>query len=128
MDEIIVAGKRANRVESLSKQGDRALEDVLDEITKRITDAIHPRRIILFGSAARGAMTDNSDLDLLVIAQDGTNRRKAAQIAYKALRGIGVAKDIVVVTETDVEEHGANPSLVLKPALEEGREIYRAEK
>lgn len=104
------------------------MEDVLDEITKRITDAIHPRRIILFGSAARGAMTDNSDLDLLVIAQDGTNRRKAAQIAYKALRGIGVAKDIVVVTETDVEEHGANPSLVLKPALEEGREIYRAEK
>lgn len=104
------------------------MEEVLGEITKRITDAIHPTRIILFGSAARGAMTENSDLDLLVITQDGTNRRQAAQSAYKALRGIGVAKDIVVVTEADVKEHGANPSLILKPALAEGREIYHAEK
>jgi len=104
------------------------LEEVLGEITKRITDAIHPKRIILFGSAARGAMAENSDLDLLVITQNGTHRRQAAQSAYRALRGIGVAKDIVVVTETDVEEHGTNPSLILKTALAEGREIYHAEK
>lgn len=128
MEEKFVAGKRINRVRTLSKLGDGALEEVLGEITKRITDAIHPQRIVLFGSAARGAMTENSDLDLLVITQDGTNRRRAAQSAYKALRGIGVAKDIVVVTETDVEKHGANPSLILKTALAEGREIYHAEK
>ena len=71
-------------------------------------------------------MAENSDLDLLVITQNGTHRRQAAQSAYRALRGIGVAKDIVVVTETDVEEHGTNPSLILKTALAEGREIYRA--
>lgn len=104
------------------------MEDVLDEITKRIADAVHPQRIILFGSAARGAMTGNSDLDLLVITQDGTHRRRAAQSAYKALRGIGVAKDIVVVTQADVEEYGADPSLILKTALTEGREIYHAGK
>jgi predicted nucleotidyltransferase len=128
MEENFAAGERINGVEALSKQGDNALEKVLGEITRRITDAIHPQRIVLFGSAARGAMTENSDLDLLVITQDGTNRRQAAKRAYKALRGIGVAKDIVVVTETDVKEHGANPSLILKPALAEGREIYHAEK
>jgi hypothetical protein len=35
-------------------------------------------------------------------------------------------KDIVVVTEQDIRQFGDNPSLVLKPALEEGKELYRA--
>ena len=40
--------------------------------------------------------------------------------------GFGIAKDVVVATEDDLREHGDNPSLVLFPALREGREIYRA--
>jgi len=40
--------------------------------------------------------------------------------------GLGLPKDIVVVTESDVREHGANPAMVLYPALREGREFYHA--
>ena len=43
---------------------------------------------------------------------------------YKALRGIGLPKDVIVVTEQDVTAYQYNPSLVLKPALDEGRELY----
>ncbi len=57
---------------------------------------------------------------------DGVHRRRTAQAIYRGLAGLGVAKDIVVVTESDVREHGQNPSLVLCPALREGREIYCA--
>jgi predicted nucleotidyltransferase len=39
----------------------------LDEIIRRIVEVAAPERIILFGSAARGEMGPNSDLDLLVI-------------------------------------------------------------
>jgi hypothetical protein len=46
---------------------------------------------------------------------------------YRTLAGLGVAKDLVVVTESDVRLYGDNPSLVLYPALREGRELYRAE-
>jgi len=35
-------------------------------------------------------------------------------------------KDIVVATEQDIRRYGDNPSLVLKPALEEGKELHRA--
>ena len=35
-------------------------------------------------------------------------------------------KDIVVVTDHDVKEHGANPYLIVRTALEEEKEIYRA--
>ena len=99
---------------------------LLDEIVARITGAVRPLRIILFGSAARKEMGRGSDLDLLVVMPNGTHRRRASRVVFRALRGIGVSKDVIVVTERDVTEHGSNPSLVLKPALEEGRELYAA--
>ena len=70
-------------------------------------------------------MGPDSDLDVLVIMPDGVHRRRTAQTIYRSLKGLGWAKDIVVVTESDVREYGQNPSLVLYPALQEGRELYR---
>ncbi len=99
---------------------------VLDEVVKRTVKAVQPLRIILFGSAARGTMGQNSDLDLLVVVPDGVHRRRTAQAVYKSLRGIGFAKDVVVVTESDVKEYGDNPSLIIYPALRQGKELYHA--
>ena len=105
-----------------------ARSDVLDVLVNRIVDAVRPRRIILFGSAARGALTENSDLDLLVVMPDGTHRRRTAQAVYRGLLGVGVAKDIVVVTESDVRRYGDDPGLVLFTALREGKELYYAQR
>ncbi|MDI7259967.1 MAG: nucleotidyltransferase domain-containing protein [Thermodesulfobacteriota bacterium] len=99
---------------------------VVDEIVRRVTSAVHPVRVVLFGSAARGEMGPGSDVDLLIVVPDGTRRRDASRKAFRALSGLGIAKDVIVVTESDVKEFGENPSLVIKPALEEGREVYNA--
>ncbi len=40
---------------------------ILDELVRRTVQAVDPVRIILFGSAARGKMGPNSDLDILVV-------------------------------------------------------------
>ena len=101
-------------------------EHILHDMVERIIEAVHPRRIILFGSAARGVMGPNSDLDVLVVMPDGAHHRRTAQKIYRSLSGLGVAKDIVVVTETDVRQYGNNRSLVLYPALHQGRELYHA--
>jgi predicted nucleotidyltransferase len=101
-------------------------ETTLAELVQRIVETVRPRRILLFGSAARGQMGPNSDLDILVIMPDGIHRRRTAQDIYRGLLGMGIAKDVVVVTESDIREYGDNPSLVLFPALREGRELYRA--
>ena len=98
---------------------------LLQELVRRIVDAVHPLRIILFGSAARGEMGPDSDLDTLVIMPDGSHRGKTAQEIYRHLWGLGFAKDIVVVTEGDIREQAVNPSLVIKEALETGKELYR---
>lgn len=98
----------------------------VDELVRRIVEVAHPLRVILFGSAARGEMGPNSDLDVLVVMPDGVHRRKTAQEIYRHLWGFGFAKNIVVVTESDVREYGSNPYLIIKNALEEGKELYHA--
>jgi predicted nucleotidyltransferase len=99
-------------------------QEILDDLVHRVVQAVHPRRIILFGSAATGRMGANSDLDLLVIMPDGVHRRRTAQAIYRSLTGLGIAKDVVVVTESDLREYSRNPALVLFPALREGTEVY----
>ena len=99
---------------------------LLNELVRRIVAAVHPLRIILFGSAARGEMGPDSDLDVLVVMPDGVHRRQTAQQIRRHLMGLGFAKDIVVVTERDIAECGANPYLIIKPALAEGKELYHA--
>ena len=104
----------------------RLNQQVLDQLVHRIVEAVHPLRIILFGSAARGEMGPHSDIDALVVMPDGIHRGKTAQEIYRCLWGLGFAKDIVVVTESDLRAHSANPYLIIKGALEEGKELYHA--
>ena len=101
-------------------------QDLLGELVKRTVEAVDPLRIILFGSAARGSMGPDSDLDLLIVVRDGVYRRKTAQAVYKSLGGIGFPKDVVVATESDIRLFGENPSLVIYPALRQGMEVYHA--
>lgn len=99
----------------------------LDELVRRILQAVRPLRIILFGSAARAEMGPNSDLDILVVVPDGAHRRDVAMEIYEQLYGFGFAKDIVVATASDLEVHRNNPGLIYQQALEDGKELYRAD-
>lgn len=103
---------------------DLSLEDTLTEIVKRILLVVHPGKIILFGSAVRGEMGPNSDLDLLVIVPTSEHQRKTAQKIYRNLIGVGFAADIVVVTEKNVKRYKNNIGMIIKPALEQGRVVY----
>lgn len=101
-------------------------KSVLNRLVTKIVETVQPRRVVLFGSAARGQMGPHSDVDLLVVMPDGTHRRQTAQSLHRALGGLGIAKDIVVVTESDVLQFSDDPSMVIRPALGEGKELYRA--
>jgi uncharacterized protein len=101
-------------------------QELLDRLVAKVVERVQPRRIILFGSAARGQLGPHSDLDLLVVMPDGVHRRRTAQSIYRALDGLGIPKDVVVVTESDVRQFSGEPSVVILPALREGKELYRA--
>ena len=100
--------------------------DVLADLVRRVSGAVQPIRIILFGSAARGECKPHSDLDILVVAPLGTHCRKASAAIYRQLIGFGCPVDVVVATDEDLRAYGSNPSLVYYPALREGKVIYGA--
>lgn len=100
----------------------------LEEVIRRIVQTAQPDRIILFGSAARGAMGANSDIDLLVIKGGAVNRNKMLGEIYRGLRGVHVAVDVLLATPEEIEKYAHSPFLVIAPALEEGKEVYCAGK
>ncbi len=99
--------------------------ELLKEVVRRVVAVIHPEKIILFGSAARGTMGPDSDLDLLVIASV-PHRRKAALAIRESLKGLGVPKDVIVATPEDIHRYGDVVGYILRPALREGKVIYAA--
>lgn len=100
------------------------------EDIRRIVDAIveaaRPRRVILFGSLARGEARESSDIDLLVVIPDGAHRRKTARSLYRSVSGAGIPFDLVVATEGDLARYGDRIGLVYRAALAEGRVLYAA--
>ena len=100
--------------------------NIIDDLVRRIVEVVHPLRIILFGSAARGDMGPDSDIDILVVVPDGTHQRHTVQTIYRHLIGLRATVDVVVATESDLQQYGDNFSLVYYPALREGRAIYAA--
>ena len=96
----------------------------LAEIIRRIVEVAKPDKIIMFGSAAKGAMGPNSDVDLLVIKSGDIHRRRLTQKIYMNLFGVGQAVDVVVVTPEDVERYRDSFALVIFPALREGKVVY----
>jgi predicted nucleotidyltransferase len=98
--------------------------DVVNQLVSRIVEAVHPLRILLFGSAARGDMGPDSDLDVLVVMPDGTHRRRTAQLLYRKISGLRIPFDLLVATPADLEKHRDNIGLIYRTVLREGREIY----
>lgn len=77
----------------------------LAEIVRRLVEAFHPVRIYLFGSKARGEDGQDSDYDLMVLVndEDAVPEVRRSKRAYEALRGTGVAADVLVWSQHSFE-------------------------
>jgi predicted nucleotidyltransferase len=113
---------RAHGLRVISREPD--VEGRIREMVDRIVTGFQPLRILLFGSRARGDATPDSDVDLLVVMPDGTDRRATAVAILRTLTGMLVAKDVVVTTPEEIARRGALVGTVLRPALREGKVLY----
>ncbi len=96
----------------------------ISEMAERIRRAVHPDRIVLFGSRASGDGGPDSDYDLLVIAPSSLPRWRRAARLYKLLAGVGVPKDIVWWTPEEVTEWREVRSHFINTVLREGKVLY----
>jgi len=107
---------------------DKRIEDPrLAEIVRRLVDAYEPERIYLFGSQARGEAGPDSDYDLLVVVPDeAAPTRCSSDLAYHALRGTGIAADVLVWTRSRFERRQHVVTSLPATVLREGRLIHAA--
>lgn len=98
-------------------------DEVIRNIVDRVVEAAQPDRIIMFGSAARGELQRNSDIDLLVI-KAGAHRGKTTDLIYRRMKGAGYPVDVVVARPEDLERYADSSALVFREALRGERIIY----
>ena len=98
--------------------------EVIQEMARKIADACHPEKIVLFGGYARGDATENSDIDFLVIQNTDLPLFKRSVPLYSALRNYLVGVDILVRTPAEVEEYEGLPFSFIQTVLRESITVY----
>lgn len=99
-------------------------ERLTEEIVRRIRSVTTPRRILIFGSAASGALTPDSDIDVLVIEDRVADARSERLRIRQSLRGLGWPFDIVVMTTERFEEVKGVVGTIAYPASRHGEIVY----
>jgi predicted nucleotidyltransferase len=100
-------------------------QELIDEVTRRLATEFKLEQVWLFGSHAWGQPDEGSDLDLLVVVPESEESPvRRAQRAHRCLRGMGLAKDILVKTRAELERFRHVRSSLEAEILERGRLIY----
>ncbi len=100
------------------------IETYLKAAVRRIIDNFNPEKIILFGSYAYGQPTADSDMDLMIIMNTDEKPHKRAVPLRKALKGIGIPKDIIVKTPEEFDRFKDIVGTIIYPAAHKGKVLY----
>ena len=101
-------------------------ETVLNEVLRRIRRVTRPDRVVLFGSAAAGAMSSDSDVDILVLESDPGNHLQESARIRRELKGLGFPFDVFVMKTDRFEATKDFIGGLAYPAHHYGRTIYAA--
>ena len=96
----------------------------IEEIVERIVRAVNPHRIYLFGSHAKGTATEDSDIDLLIIADmEGPRHRRSLSIhRLFPMRDFGM--DVFVFKLEEFERQKVLANSISSIVSKEGKIIY----
>ena len=99
-------------------------EQALQQAVDRIVAAVRPSRVIIFGSYGRGDATEDSDLDLMVIAPEVGNKYEEMIRLNRVVGNVGTGVDLLVYSEREYQRRSQVPGTVLYWARKEGRALY----
>ena len=104
------------------KQNDPTLNQIVDIIVRTVS----PKKIILFGSRARGDNSRNSDYDIFILDDSNENERKITTRVYKQFYEEHINKEIDLITAS-TEKMNKNMStigFIYKNINDEGIVLY----
>ena len=113
MQRVKVVKSKARREAELR----RGLGKILEKLRRDKSVKL----VLLFGSLARGEVSESSDIDLIVVKD---TKKRFLDRLDELYKDIGVAADILVYTPEEFEK--MKKRFFIKKALEEGGVLYEA--
>ncbi len=99
---------------------------LVDEAVNRIVEKFCPQKVIIFGSVAKKAADEFSDLDILVVMESDMEPFQRAVPIYLAVADIRIPKDIIVLTPGEFAENQENECSFVSEIVRTGIVAYEA--
>ncbi len=96
----------------------------IEKLIDRIVTHIQPRKVIIFGSYAKGTATIKSDLDMLVIKETDLPMKKRGNILKHIAGNSLIPVDIHIYTPEEVEEYGREQFSFINSILKTGKTVF----
>lgn len=96
----------------------------ITKVVEQIVEALHPQKVIMFGSHVSGEVTPDSDLDLLVIMETDLPFAERHRQVSRAVRPRPMPLDIIVRTPREIQESLRRVDPFMHEVLEKGFVLY----
>jgi predicted nucleotidyltransferase len=96
-------------------------EATIQQAVELLRQAAPDATIIVFGSCARGEITEDSDLDVLVIEPKVTSRLEEMVRLSDVLRPLQIPVDVLVASKETFEYWADTPNTIYHEVAREGR-------
>lgn len=100
-----------------------ALDAIAGELLRRLDD-LRPRRLIVFGSLARGTADEHSDLDLVVVLDSPLDFVDRGVQVARRLKGMGRGVEVLAYTPREYERMRSSGNAFIEMVEREGRVIH----
>lgn len=101
---------------------------VIEKMLVRLIEQYHPIKVILFGSYATGNLTEDSDIDLLIIKETQENFIDRWCAVGKILAGThpSIPVDTIVLTFQEIEKRLFKGDQFINDIVKNGKILYAA--
>jgi predicted nucleotidyltransferase len=100
------------------------MDTLVERITKKIAEAIHPDKIILFGSRAQGTATKESDVDLVVVYSGPKSKREIKLAIHSLFLTRDFSMDLFVLRPEELESQKHVANSLTREATDRGLVCY----
>ena len=108
----------------------KEFEKEINKINEQIKEKYKPKKMILYGSSAKGNVTENSDIDMLIIKETSKKRNERFREVRAIVRDLKrrIPFSPLVYTPAEIEKRMDLGDFFVKEILEEGKVLYESKR